>query len=183
MSKVWYIDWNYCIRRMVIKKGQTGSNKPREKRVEVARNSKPQKGKDHVVDEEMEEDDEERSVSGDDSEESVFEGDEYEDVEEEEFEDELDEDDEFEDEFSQRKVKLEEEEDLEEEDGEYMDGDEDEEEDVVVRVQKRGKTLKEVGLNALKKKAHLQMMQKRRREEYDDVEEGRRPVKKTLLLR
>ncbi|XP_056698326.1 uncharacterized protein [Spinacia oleracea] len=63
-----------------------------------------------------------------------------------------------------------------------MDGGyEDEGEDVVVRVQKRGKSWKEVGQNALKKKAHLQMMRKRRREDYDDVDEGRRPVKKTIL--
>ncbi|XP_056689511.1 uncharacterized protein [Spinacia oleracea] len=185
---------------MVIK-GQSGSSsKPREKRVEVARNSKL-KGKDPVVDEEMEEDEEGRSLSGDDSEESVFDGDAYEDVEDDEYEDEIYEDEEFEDELCQRTVKrapkkrqsaksrrvisydeVEEEEDIEDEDGEYMDGGyEDEGEDVVVRVQKRGKSWKEVGQNALKKKAHLQMMRKRRREDYDDVDEGRRPVKKTIL--
>ncbi|XP_056690626.1 protein bfr2-like [Spinacia oleracea] len=185
---------------MVIK-GQSGSSsKPREKRVEVARNSKL-KGKDPVVDEEMEEDEEGRSLSGDDSEESVFDGDAYEDVEDDEYEDKIYEDEEFEDELCQRTVKrapkkrqsaksrrvisydeVEEEEDIEDEDGEYMDGGyEDEGEDVVVRVQKRGKSWKEVGQNALKKKAHLQMMRKRRREDYDDVDEGRRPVKKTIL--
>ncbi|XP_056689667.1 uncharacterized protein [Spinacia oleracea] len=172
----------------------------KEKRVEVARNSKL-KGKDPVVDEEMKEDEEGRSLSWDDSEESVFDGDAYEDVEDDEYEDEIYEDEEFEDELCQRTVKrapkkrqsaksrrvisydeVEEEEDIEEEDGEYMDGGyEDEGEDVVVRVQKRGKSWKEVGQNALKKKAHLQMMRKRRREDYDDVDEGRRPVKKTIL--
>ncbi|XP_056685017.1 uncharacterized protein [Spinacia oleracea] len=185
---------------MVIK-GQSGSSsKPREKRVEVARNSKL-KGKDPVVDEEMEEDEEGRSLSRDDSDESVFDGDAYEDVEDDEYEDEIYEDEEFEDELCQRTVKrapkkrqsaksrrvisydeVEEEEDIEDEDGEYMDGGyEDEGEDVVVRVQKRGKSWKEVGQNALKKKAHLQMMRKRRREDYDDVDEGRRPMKKTIL--
>ncbi|XP_056686866.1 uncharacterized protein [Spinacia oleracea] len=186
---------------LMVIKGQSGSSsKRREKRVEVARNSKL-KGKDPVVDEEMEEDEEGRSLSGDDSEESVFDGDAYEDVEDDEYEDEIYEDEEFEDELCQRTVKrapkkrqsaksrrvisydeVEEEEDIEDEDGEYMDGGyEDEGEDVVVRVQKRGKSWKEVGQNALKKKAHLQMMRKRRREDYDDVDEGRRPVKKTIL--
>ncbi|XP_056698281.1 uncharacterized protein [Spinacia oleracea] len=186
---------------LMVIKGQSGSSsKPRENRVEVARNSKL-KGKDPVVDEEMEEDEEGRSLSGDDSEESVFDGDAYEDVEDDEYEDEIYEDEEFEDELCQRTVKrapkkrqsaksrrvisydeVEEEEDIEDEDGEYMDGGyEDEGEDVVVRVQKRGKSWKEVGQNALKKKAHLQMMRKRRREDYDDVDEGRRPVKKTIL--